>query len=76
VDERRGDQPRPGTRPGLIASATRLSPVQEAYGDYTGHAIKCPKCRDIDRDRCSDGETLWRTYHEISDQAYRRLASE
>ena len=64
------------TRPALIASATRLSPMQEAYGGYTRHALGCPACTDVDSGRCSEGEQLWRDYHEISDQAYRKLAGE
>ena len=63
-------------RPALIASATRLSPVQEAYGGYTRHALTCPACTDIDRGRCNAGEQLWRDYHQISDQAYQRLAGD
>lgn len=70
------DEPAPeASRPAPIASTARLAPPQEAYGAYTRHALACPKCRDIDREqRCSDGETLWREYHAISDQAFRRLA--
>jgi hypothetical protein len=73
VDEPRDPPPAAESPQPAISAGTRLSPVQEAYGDYTGHAIRCPKCRDIDRDRCTDGEQLWHAYQQMSDQAYRRL---
>ena len=76
MSESRDDPPTPASRRDLIASTTRLSPVQEAYGASTRHALGCPKCRDIDRDRCSEGDKLWNDYLAISDQAYRRLARE
>lgn len=76
MSDSRDDPPTPASRPDLIASTTRLSPVQEAYGASTRHALGCSKCRDIDRDRCSTGDDLWNAYLEISAQAYRRLARE
>ena len=60
----------------IVAAGTTLSPVQEAYSACTTHALGCPKCRDIDRDRCIDGDRLRAAYLEISNQAYRRLADE
>jgi hypothetical protein len=73
VDERRDPQPpAQGARPPLAAVA-RLSPVQQAYGAYTGHAIACDACRDVDRS-CADAEALWRAYRAAGDAAYERLA--
>lgn len=72
------DEPAPtASQPAPIASTTRLAPPQEAYGEYTRHALACDHCRDIDRERrCPEGERLWHEFHEISDQAFRRLAEE
>jgi hypothetical protein len=75
MQESRDEPPAEASRPAPIASTTRLAPPQEAYGAYTRHALACGRCRDIDHEqRCSTGETLWRDYHAISEQAFRRLA--
>lgn len=66
----------PDSRPPVIAAATRLSPLQEAWGAYTGHATTCAGCRDIDRGRCTTGEGLYRTYQQHGEQAYERLAEQ
>jgi hypothetical protein len=73
MDERRdAELPPQGAWPPL-AAASRLSPVQQAYGAYTGHAIACDACRDVDRS-CADAEALWRAYRAAGDEAYDRLA--
>lgn len=75
MEERRDPQPEPGTRPPVIASAAgRLSPLQQAYSRYVTHTTRCGHCRDIDRGRCEDSETLWRAYRGHEDAAYRGIA--
>lgn len=76
MDERRDSAPPAVTRPPVIASgAGTLSPVQQAYSDYVGHATHCAHCRDVDRGACEDAGRLWRAYHDLSDEAYRQLGS-
>ncbi|MCX5522564.1 hypothetical protein OG342_06765 [Streptomyces bobili] len=75
MDEPR-DTPPPaesGPRLPLATANSRLSPVQQAYAAYTGHAIACPACRDVDR-TCPDAGELWTAYRAISDDAYAQLA--
>lgn len=73
MDERREPQlPAQGARPPL-AAASRLSPVQQAYGAYTGHAVACPACRDVDR-TCPAAERLWKAYQSVAAEAYEQLA--
>lgn len=75
MDERR--DPQRGTqaaRPPL-AAATRLSPIQQAYGAYTGHAVACPACRDVDR-TCGTADRLWKAYQEAGVEAYDKLSDE
>lgn len=73
MDERR-DQPPPAqpARPPL-AAASRLSPTQQAYAAYTGHAVACPACRDVDR-TCAEAGELWKTYRSVSNDAFDQLA--
>lgn len=75
MDERR-DPPPPaqGARPPL-AAMSRLSPVQQAYAAYTGHAIACEACRDVDR-ACSTADRLWKAYQAIAHDAFDQLARE
>jgi hypothetical protein len=75
MDERR-DQAAPAqpARP-ILAAASRLSPLQQAYAKYTDHAVACEACRDVDR-TCSEAETLWRAYRAIGENACDRLTSE
>lgn len=54
--------------------ASQPSPVQLARGAYVSHARTCPKCRDIDRNRCEAGQELWRGWERVCDEAYRQLA--
>lgn len=77
MHESRDEPATPGSQPApIVAAGTRLSPVQEAYSACTIHALGCPKCRDIDRERCADGDQLRATYLKISTEAYGRLARE
>ncbi len=59
-----------------IVPAGRPSPVQLAQGAYSRHVSGCPKCRDVDRDRCGDGQRLWRAWEGACDDAYRQLAEQ
>ena len=77
MDERR-DIPPPresGPRLPLVAANTSLSPLQEAYADYTSHAIKCAACRDVDR-KCTKVEDLLRAYRAVEDDTFRQLESD
>lgn len=75
MDEPRGDQPAPesSTHP-PIASAAKLAPAQEAYGDYTRHSLRCDQCRDVDRSTCSEGKRLHRAWRALSDAALNAVA--
>ena len=75
MDERRGDQAgqEAGPRLPAIPASTRLSPVQEAQRAHAAHAGECRQCSDIDRQRCAEGEQLWRAWTAALDDAYRRL---
>ena len=73
MDERRGDQPTPETGRPPIVAATRLSPVQEAQRARAAHYGRCKQCADIDRQRCADGERLWKAWTAALDEAYRKL---
>lgn len=74
MEERRDQPPAQGTRPPVIASAARLSPLQEAWSRYVTHTTDCEHCRDVDRGRCERSETLWRAYRGHEDAAYRGIA--
>ncbi|MFF1547182.1 hypothetical protein [Streptomyces sp. NPDC058291] len=75
MDERRDPYPpAQGGRPPL-AAASRLSPVQQAYGAYAGHAIACDACRDVDR-TCADAGRLWKAWKALADDAFDQLANE
>lgn len=76
MDESRAHQPDPegGAQPApALPAGTRLSPVQEAWGDYVRHATHCQICRSIDAGPCEQAEQLHRTYEEAGDNAFRRL---
>ncbi|MDX3549534.1 hypothetical protein PV724_44475 [Streptomyces europaeiscabiei] len=57
--------PRPADRP---------SPVRAARGAYAAHTAGCPKCSDVDRDRCNSGQELWRAWEGACEEAYRQLS--
>jgi hypothetical protein len=50
------------------------SPVQLAQGAYAAHVRGCRKCTDVDRDRCTDGQQLWRAWEGACEEAYRQLS--
>jgi hypothetical protein len=77
MDDRRDPAPEGATaRPALAAGVGQPSPVQQTRRLYVTHTASCPRCSDIDRDRCSEGEQLWRGWNAACDEAYRRLADE
>lgn len=61
---------------GAISQPRSQSTVQLARSVYVAHAKACRKCQDIDRDRCSDGQELWRAWERACDEAYRQLAEQ
>ena len=66
--------PEAGTRTNpLPAPAARPTPMQRAHTAYSRHATTCPRCRDVDRDRCQDGQQLWRAWNAACDEAYQQL---
>lgn len=70
MDERRDTPPGPGSRAPI---STKLSPVQAAHADYSTHTADCQRCGDIDRDRCEQGDRLWKAWKTACDDAYERL---
>lgn len=52
------------------------TPMQQAHTAYSSHATTCSRCRDVDRDRCGDGQRLWRAWEGACDDAYRQLAEQ
>ncbi|MFM9589944.1 hypothetical protein ACKI1J_14515 [Streptomyces scabiei] len=50
--------------------------MQQAHTAYSNHATTCPRCRDADRNRCGDGQRLWRAWEGACDDAYRQLAEQ
>lgn len=75
MDERRDAQPPPQDGRPPLAAASRLSPTQQAYGAYTGHAVACDACRDVDR-TCGTAEQLWKAWKTLTDDAFEQLARE
>jgi hypothetical protein len=74
VDERRDRPPDAVTRPPVIVSGARLSPLQQAWSRYVDHTTNCDHCRDIDRGRCETSEGLYRKYRDHEDAAVRGVA--
>lgn len=75
MDEPRDPPADPTPRAPLAAGVGRLSPVQQAYSNYTRHSLGCADCRDVDH-TCEIAEELWRAYQEQGRAAYRLLAQE
>lgn len=73
VDDGRERPPGGTDRAPLAAGVSRLSPLQEAWGAYTGHSVACDACRDVDQ-KCETAEALWRTYRTVSEAACDRIA--
>lgn len=78
MDERRDPPPQPGSeRAPIVAAASALSPIQQAWGRFVHHVtVTCARCRDIDQTRCDDAEQLYRAWRELTEDAYRRLATD
>ncbi|MEU6365799.1 hypothetical protein ABZ876_08585 [Streptomyces sp. NPDC046931] len=77
MDEPRDTPAQPGTRrPAVVAAGTRLSPLQEAYGEYTAHTLECPRCRALDGGPCDDSQRLRHAYLALGGDAYRALNGE
>lgn len=72
--DRRDPEPEPVTRPPVIASVAKLSPLQQAYSRYVTHTNGCEHCRDVDRGRCGESERLWRDYRVHEEHAARGIA--
>lgn len=68
-------KPPPESGTEAIPQANQPSP-QGARGAYVTHAAACPKCQDVDRDRCADGQQLWRDWESACEEAYRQLAEQ
>lgn len=82
MDERRDPPPTPEPSVPSQTETPRgeredtLSPVQKARRAYVTHATaRCGQCRDIDRDRCGEGERLYRAWIDVCDDAIQRIAS-
>lgn len=75
MDESRGEEPAAGTGPPISPAAGRAIPPQ-ARSAYNKHVAGCPVCRDIDRERCGEGQALWLAWNAACDDAFERLASE
>lgn len=74
VDDRRDNEPAPEPGPQSPAPpAGQLSTPQALQRARTAHVERCPQCRDIDRERCTEGERLWRAWTDALDDAYERL---
>ena len=76
MDERRDPEPEPVTRPPVIASVAKLSPMQEAWSAYVDHGLNCPKCRSLGAGPCGEAERLHGAYQIAGEAAFERLADE
>jgi hypothetical protein len=71
MDEGRDPAAERGSRP-AAAAGVRLSPAQEAYGQYARHFNGCWACRDIDQ-CCSIGQQLHRDWREQIEEAAQQI---
>jgi hypothetical protein len=77
VDEPKDSAPPADSGPPVLAAAaSRLSPVQEAYGAYARHHLHCRTCRDIDGGPCAVAADLHAAWERLSADAFGRLAGE
>lgn len=77
MDERRDPPPQPVThRPVIPSIAGRLSPVQEAWGAYVQHGLKCGPCRSLDGGRCEEAVMLYGVWQAVDKAAHERLTGE
>lgn len=63
----------PPAESGAEAIAGPPSP-RDARTAYRRHARACQRCGDVDRDRCADGQQLWRDWEGACEVAYQQLA--
>jgi hypothetical protein len=77
VDEPR-DTPPPADRgPRAVAAASRLSPMQEAWGRYVGHSLhECRTCRSADGSACPAAEALYAAYQQLAGRAFEQIRRE
>jgi hypothetical protein len=75
VDEPKDPEPAAERRPTLIvAAASRLSPVQQAWRRYVHHSLyECDVCRRVDGSPCATAEELYRAYQEIANASMDQL---
>lgn len=71
-----GEQAAESGTQAIPQQAGQPSPVQLARSTYIAHATTCPKCKDVDRERCADGQQLWRDWESVCNEAYRQLAEQ
>lgn len=76
MDDSRDQPAGQGSSKTPIAAAVKLSPVQQAWGDYVDHARACAVCRSVDGGKCGEAERLYRAYQDVDADAYRRLSGE
>lgn len=76
MDERRDPPgaPEPGVPKQTAEDDDGLSDVQRAGRAYDRHVnSECDKCPDVDRERCHEGERLYRAWTGVMDDAYHQL---
>lgn len=76
MDEPRDQPPEADTPQPATATATRLTPLQEAWVAYKAHTASCPRCRTEHGGRCEEASRLWRAHRDLCDDAYRQLGGE
>lgn len=69
----REPEPEPGPHWPTLPPATRLSPVQEAWGAYVSHALECAICRSPDAGACEVAAALHQGYERESADANRQV---
>jgi hypothetical protein len=72
VDERRESPCETQSGHPAIAGTSSVQKAQHAYARHVTR--ECLRCRDIDRQRCDDGERLYRVWIAACDEAYQKIA--
>jgi hypothetical protein len=75
MDERR-DIPAPAgsSRQPIVAAASELSPVQQAWGEYATHYQSCKTCPDVDAGPCPTAESLYGAWRGLASEACQQIA--
>jgi hypothetical protein len=73
MDEGTDQPPRRGSHPPIPGARVGLSPLQQIHQARAAHTDTCKQCADIDRERCTVGEQLWKDWTTALDKAYRQL---